>query len=158
MIELSLTSSAFIAKAAIPLKYTCEGINVSPPLSWSRLPSETRSIALILDDPDAAKHNFTHWVVYNLEPDVRELPEDFSSSPGTAMQARNDFGHPKYEGPCPPANEVHRYYFRLYALSTRLPLSDDAMLSEVVDQIRGNIIANTELFGTYASQLAQARR
>src|SRR5207247_111784 len=111
-----LTSPAFQSGGAIPSKYTCDGANVSPPLTWNQLPKNAQSLALIMDDPDAPKGTWTHWVVYNLAPTMEGLPEDFSASNPNAMQALNSYQHAKYEGPCPPGNAQHTYHFRLYAL------------------------------------------
>ncbi len=155
--ELRITSPAFKGGARIPLKYTCEGINVSPPLQWNQMSGEVKSVVLIADDPDAPSKTWAHWVLYNLDPQINQLDEDFSNSVrGGALKGRNDFGNVGYGGPCPPANQVHRYYFRLYALDKRLDVEPGATRDQVLKAMSGSILGQTELIGTYSRALAHA--
>jgi len=151
---LTLSSSAFEDGGAIPARYSCEGPNVSPPLSWRGLPDGTKSLALILDDPDAPRGLFTHWIVYNLPPDHDGLPENAAAhevSQWGGSHGRNDFGQAAYGGPCPPrGDQAHRYYFRLYALDDRIELTAGASRPQVLDAIRDHVLARAELIGTYA--------
>lgn len=151
--SLVLTSSAFKPDERIPTKYTCDGDDVSPPLSWQGTPPEAQSLVLIFDDPDAPNGMFSHWVLYNLPADMTSLPEayptsDEPSSGGT--QGRNDFGSMGYGGPCPPQGSEHRYYFRLYALNRQLDIPAGATRAQILDRIQPHIIDRTELSGTYS--------
>ena len=149
---IALTSSAFAAGESIPPKYTCDGDNVSPPLEWGQPPVGTKSLALIMDDPDAPSGTFVHWVYYDLPADVRSLPEGVSkdekpSQGGTGgKNGANGFG---YTGPCPPSGS-HRYFFRLYALDTHVDpvagLTKDQLLKAMAD----HILAQGELMGIYS--------
>jgi Raf kinase inhibitor-like YbhB/YbcL family protein len=149
----TLTSTAFGDGAAIPAQYTCDGVDVSPPLAWSGPPPGTRSFALIADDPDAPAGTWVHWVLYNLPADVSELPENVakveSLDLGGARQGRNDFRHPGYGGPCPPPGPAHRYFFKLYALDTRLELKAGAQKKDVEAAMEGHVLGSAQLMGTY---------
>lgn len=136
-------------------KYTCEGENVSPPLAWFFPPSGTQSFALIVDDPDAPspdapKMVFVHWVLYNIPQDVRELKEAISESelPNGTLVGVNDYQKTVYKGPCPPIGK-HRYFFKLYALSKKLPDLQKPSKKVLEEAMRGSILAVTELVGTY---------
>lgn len=149
---MKLESSAFNANAAIPAKYTCDGDDRSPALSWDDPPEGTRGIALIMDDPDAPGRTFVHWVLYDLPPDVRQLPESVPSDPllpTGGVQGKNDFGRYGYGGPCPPGG-THRYVFKLYALDTVLDLSPGATKNQVLEALDGHILAGAELIGQYS--------
>src|SRR5882724_6086626 len=152
----TLTSTAFTDGAAIPVKHTCDGVDVSPPLAWSGAPAGTRSFALIADDPDAPAGSWVHWVVYNLPAAVAELPENVAKVEaldlGGARQGRNDFRHPGYSGPCPPPGPAHRYSFKLYALDTRLTLKSGAQKKDVEAALEGHALGSAQLMGTYARQ------
>ena len=129
---------------------TCDGEDTSPLLSWSEVPSDTRGIALIVDDPDAPGGTWVHWVLYGISPDARELPEGVPSAETTStgeLQGTNDFGNLGYGGPCPPRGDAHRYFFKVYALDADL----DAGLSknEVLSEMSGHILASGELIGKY---------
>lgn len=151
-----LTSSAFKDGATIPGKHTCDGVDVSPPLAWSGTPAGTRSVALIADDPDAPGGTWVHWVLYNLPAEVSELPENIakveSLDLGGARQGRNDFRRPGYGGPCPPPGPAHRYFFKLYALDTRLELKAGAQKKDVEAAMEGHVLGSAQLMGTYARQ------
>lgn len=149
---LSISSPAFQDGERIPAKYTCQGQDISPPLKWSQVPNETQSLALILDDPDAPSGVFTHWVIFNLPPDSRELPEAVpaaSQLPSGALQGKNDFGKIGYGGPCPPPGYPHRYRFTLYALNRQLDLKAGSSKKQALNAMEGHILAQGQLTGTY---------
>jgi Raf kinase inhibitor-like YbhB/YbcL family protein len=153
---LSLTSPAFQNGGEIPSTHTCEGKDVSPPLAWSGTPPGTRSLALIVDDPDAPdpkapKMTWVHWVIYNLPPDTRRLPQDVPNRqtlPSGAVQGVNGAGTVGYMGPCPPSG-THRYVFRVYALDTQLDLGGSATKEDLVSAMEGHVLAEGHLMGTY---------
>jgi Raf kinase inhibitor-like YbhB/YbcL family protein len=148
--EMSLTSSAFADGASIPVKYTCEGENVSPPLAISGVPEGAETLALIVDDPDAPGGSFVHWTVYNIDPTAAEVAE--GAVPGDGTEGLNGLDQPGYTGPCPPSG-THRYIFTLYALEVGLNL--DAATSgkpEIEAAMADSTITQTELTGTYALQ------
>ena len=150
--SLTVISSAFAAGGAIPAKYTCEGANVSPPLSWTGAPAGTRSFALICDDPDAPAGTWVHWVLYNLPSDVNSLSEKMetaSTLPNGAMQGANSFGKAGYGGPCPPPGKPHRYFFKVYALDAVNFLNPGASKDTVVGAMEHHILAEGQLIGTY---------
>ena len=147
----SLTSQGFQDSGFIPAKYTCDGKDVSPPLSWS-VPEGTKSLALIMDDPDAPGGVFSHWVFFNLPGSVRSLPEGVTKAdrPDTGgIQGLNDFGEKGYKGPCPPAGEPHTYRFILYALDAELDLRTAASRGDVIDAMQGHVLNKAELDGKY---------
>jgi Raf kinase inhibitor-like YbhB/YbcL family protein len=150
---MRLTSAAFHAKAAIPSRYTCDGDDISPELSWSDTPAQTKCFVLILHDPDAPRANgFVHWLVYNIPPGVTHAEENVprqAEVPGLGLQGKNDAGTIGYIGPCPPQG-MHRYSFRLYALRKQLDLPPGASYEELESAMSGWIIAEAELIGTYA--------
>lgn len=153
----SLTSPAFEAGGSIPARHTCDDRDLSPELSWTEPPAGTRSLALISDDPDAPVGNWVHWVLYDLGPDARSLPEGLPTDgelqePVAATQGTNDFGRPGYGGPCPPPGAPHRYFFRLYALDARLELGPGATKKDVEQAMQGHVLGQTELMGRYARQ------
>src|SRR3989442_12259550 len=137
-------------------KYRCEGVDVPPPLTWSDAPAGTRSFALIADDPDAPGGTWVHWVLYNLPAEVSELPENIakveSLDLGGARQGRNDFRRPGYGGPCPPPGPAPRYFFKLYALDTRLELKAGAQKKDVEAAMEGHALGSAQLMGTYARE------
>lgn len=144
-LDLQVTSSAFKANEAIPPEYTCDGRSVTPPLSWSTVPSNTRSIAILVDDPDAPKGTFTHWMVTGIPPTTTALPAG-GALPEGAIAAKNSKGNTGYTGPCPPSG-VHHYYFHVYALDIvpARPATKQALLKA----ISGHILAEGQLVGTY---------
>ena len=149
---LSVSSSAFEDGQEIPAKYTCQGQDISPSLSWEGVPGGAQSLALIMDDPDAPGGTFTHWVLFNIPADSRHLPE---AMPVTArlsdgiLQGRSDFGRTGYGGPCPPPGPVHHYRFVIYALDKQLGLKTGSTRQQVLDAIAGHILAQGQLVGTY---------
>ena len=153
-VMLKLVSPAFAAGQSIPRTYTCEGEDRSPPLAWSGVPAAAKSLALIVDDPDAPdpaapRMTWVHWVVYNSPPQTTSLAEGASSGglPAGAAEARNDFGRLRYGGPCPPIGR-HRYFHKLYALDTVIAgqPADKAALEAAM---RGHVLAEAQLMGTY---------
>ena len=148
---LDVRSSAFEEGGAMPARYTCEGLDISPPLTWSSVPNGTRSFALIVDDRDAPGGAFVHWVIYNLPPDKQRLSRDVPNQrtlPSGALQGKNGAGSIGYTGPCPP-NGTHRYFFKVYALDTELDLGAGATKEEVVSAMEGYVLARGRLLGTY---------
>jgi hypothetical protein len=143
---MELTSSAFQPGERIPRGHTCEGADASPPLSWSGIPGEARSLALIVDDPDAPGRTFTHWLAWAIDPEQGGLGEGERAP----VEGRNDFGAPGYRGPCPPVGHgPHRYYFRLYALGAHLDLPPGASRRELERALEGRVVSSAELVGTY---------
>ena len=150
--ELVITSQAFNDGQFIPRKYTGEGADISPPLSWGPGPEGTKSFALINDDPDAPAGTWVHWVIYNISPDAASLPEAVAAEkvlPDGAIQGMTDFGRVGYGGPMPPPGSAHRYFFKLYALDCVVDLAPAATKSELVSAMKGHILAQTELVGLY---------
>jgi hypothetical protein len=146
-----LSSSAFDPDGLIPAKYTCDGENRSPALSWDALPAATRGLVLLVSDPDAPGKTFIHWVLYDLPPETRQLPESIKADPilvQGGVQGKSDFGKYGYGGPCPPQG-THRYVFTLYALDTVLDLPPGAKQADVLKAIEGHILAQAELIGRY---------
>jgi Raf kinase inhibitor-like YbhB/YbcL family protein len=150
-----ITSPAFADGAKVPVKYTCDGQNILPVLDWADSPAGTVSFALILEDPDAPVKNFTHWVIFNLPPDVPGLPEAVPRD-GTlaigALQGKNGGGGIGYIGPCPPKGLAHHYVFNLYALNKPLDLAAGATKDQVLEAIGGHILAQSQFVGLYQRQ------
>ena len=144
--EFSLTSSTVAAGGMIPPRHTCDGEDRSPPLFWSAPPTGTRSLALILDDPDAPGGRFIHWLAWGIPPDTGELAEGEAAP----LEGRNDFGSVGYRGPCPPhGHGRHRYRFRLHAVAEELRVAPGAEVKELERALTGNVLAVAELVGTY---------
>lgn len=152
--EIKITSSAFEDGGMIPAKYTCDGADVSPALQWDAVPEGTKSIALICDDPDAPMGTWVHWVLFNLPADTKELKENIphdKTLPNGAIQGITDFGRNGYGGPCPPSG-THRYFFKIYALDTKIELSSSANKSQLVEAMKDHILAQGQLTGKYKRQ------
>ena len=154
----TLGSPAFSAGGGIPARYTCEGEDISPPLVWSAPPPATKSLALIVDDPDAPdpghpKMTWVHWVLYNLPPTAGSLPEAVTDSalPASVRQGLNDWKRPGYGGPCPPIGR-HRYFFKLYALDVVLPASPRLGKAQFEAASARHVLARSELIGTYGKK------
>lgn len=150
--KLSLSSPAFLDGDKIPIKYTCQGQDVSPPLAWNEPPAGTQSFVLIVNDLGAPRGVFPHWIVFNVPPNSRELPESVPTQaqlPGGAIQGKNDFGRIGYGGPCPPPGRPHQYQFTLYALDRSLGLEPGAFRAQLVNAMQGHILAQSQLVGTY---------
>ena len=151
-LSLTVSSDAFAPMGAIPVRYTCDGDNVSPPLAWSGAPGGTASFALVMDDPDAPRGTFVHWVLYNLPAGIQSLPEGVLTVErleSGALQGGNSAGRLGYTGPCPPRGPAHRYRFSVYALDTTLPLAPGVSQSELEKAMAGHVLARGQLVGTY---------
>jgi hypothetical protein len=148
IMTITVTSTAFSEGGRIPSKFTCDGANVSPPLTWRGVPAGATAIALIVDDPDAPRGTYVHWVLVDLPSEITELREDLTPPPG-AVQAENSAGRAKYFGPCPPSG-THHYRFTIYALSAPTDLPAGARLDEAIDAIKGFTIARGRLTGLYS--------
>jgi Raf kinase inhibitor-like YbhB/YbcL family protein len=145
--SLKVTSSAFAEAGKIPKKYTCDDSNVNPPLRIENVPASAKSLALIVDDPDAPGRTWTHWLVWNVEPRTTEIRE--KSVPQNAVEGTSDFGSTNYGGPCPPAG-THRYYFKAYALDITLSLPSSTKKAALEKAMAGRVIAEGSLMGTYS--------
>ena len=149
--KLEITSSAFSEGGMIPGRYSCDGPDISPDLSWQGVPEGSRSLALICDDPDAPAGTWVHWVLFNIPVDEKgltaQIAPDAKLSNG-ALHGTNDFRRLGYGGPCPPRG-THRYYFKLYALDTVLPLKAGATKAQVEAAMAGHILAQGQLMGKY---------
>jgi len=152
MAGLVLTTSAFGQGEMIPSKYTADGADVSPPLEWTPPPGGTKSLVLIVDDPDAPVGTWVHWVLHDLPPNTRSIDEAAPKQeqlPSGARQGRNDFGKIGYGGPCPPPGKPHRYFFKLYALDAKLNLKSGATKADLERAMKGHILDQAELIGRY---------
>jgi len=148
---MKIESSSFAQGQPIPQKHTCDGADASPELRWSNAPAEAKSFALIADDPDAPAGTWVHWVVYNIPANTQELAAGMpKTATGPAgVQGLNDFKRIGYGGPCPPPGKPHRYFFKLYALDTQLPVKTGATKKDIEAAMQGHTLANAELMGTY---------
>jgi Raf kinase inhibitor-like YbhB/YbcL family protein len=147
-----ITAAAFPDGGQIAKKFTCDGADVSPALSWTDPPSGTKSLAIISDDPDAPGGAWVHWVLYDLPPDTRKLPEAVARSPqlpNGALQGRNDFGKIGYNGPCPPRGSAHRYFFKLYAVDSKTGLKAGATKADLERAIKRHILAEAQVMGKF---------
>lgn len=155
LMTLTLTSPAFNHQGQIPLEYTCDGQDISPQLSWSHIPNGTKSLALIMDDPDAPdpaapKMTWVHWVLYNIPPSATGLPRGVTSErlPAGTQEGLNNWDRTGYGGPCPPIGR-HRYFFKLYALDVELTDLDRPTKEVLEKAMAGHVVAQAELMGTY---------
>jgi len=150
---MRLISPAFQHQREIPTQFTCEGEDVSPPLSWSEVPEGTQSLALVVDDPDAPdpaapKRVWVHWVLYDIPPSVSSLPQAMARLPDGARDGVNDWGRTGYGGPCPPIGR-HRYFHKLYALDAVLGDKGRLKKADLEAAMQGHVLATAELIGTY---------
>ena len=150
---MRITSTAFSNESAIPSLYTCEGKDISPPLAWADIPAGAKSLALIVDDPDAPdpaapKTTWVHWVLYNLPPTDGGLPEDSKALPAGTKEGLNDWKRTGYGGPCPPIGR-HRYFHKLYALDAVLPDLNRPNKGQLEEAMKGHVIGEAHLMGTY---------
>ena len=150
---MELNSPAFVPHGEIPVRHTCEGEDLAPPLRWTAVPAGTASLALIVDDPDAPDpaaplRIWVHWVLYDIPPAASGLPEGGAPLPPGSREGLNDWGRTGYGGPCPPIGR-HRYFFRLYALDRRLPALAQPTCAAVEQAMRGHVLAHAELVATY---------
>ncbi len=147
-----ISSPAFKNGDFIPVKYTCDGLDISPPLQWENVPKGTKSLVLIVEDPDAPVGVFTHWIVYDIPPNTTGISEGFPKKPfvNGIKQGINDFGRIGYGGPCPPPGKPHRYFFKLFALDKEtLGIKAGATKSQVIKAVNGHIIGTTQVIGIY---------
>ena len=150
-----ISTTSFPLEGSIPKKYTCDGKDVSPELSWAGAPQGTKSFALIVDDPDAPAGTWNHWLIWNIPTSQHELNEGASRSHAiteNARQGQNDFRKIGYNGPCPPPGKPHRYYFKLFALDTELTLPAGSDRKQLDTAIRGHVLAQSELMGRYGRE------
>lgn len=144
---LRISSAAFEHNGMVPVKYTCDGSDRNPELAIEGVPDKARSLALIVDDPDAPRGTWVHWLAWNIDPKTRQIPE--GSVPKGAQQGMNDFRKLDYGGPCPPSG-THRYFFRLYALDRVPELKKGATRADLEQAMQGHIVDHAELIGLYA--------
>jgi Raf kinase inhibitor-like YbhB/YbcL family protein len=152
LMQIVVKSPAFAEDRPIPVKYTGDGADVSPPLTWSGVPHGTRSLVVLCEDPDAPRGTWTHWVLFNLPPQTRELPEGVAAQatlPDGSVQGHNDFGKVGYGGPAPPPGMPHRYYFKVAALNITLTLPAGARRQDVLAAMEGHVLGEGWLMGVY---------
>ena len=150
--SFTLSSPSFSNGGTIDKKFTCDGPDVSPQLTWTEPPAGTKSLALLVDDPDAPVGNWNHWAMWNLPANLKSLPEGVSNEATLqdgSQQGPNDFRKPGYNGPCPPSGKPHRYYFKLFALDTKLELKPGARKKDLEAAMKGHILAQAEWMGRY---------
>jgi Raf kinase inhibitor-like YbhB/YbcL family protein len=155
VVKIHLTSAAFVDGQPIPVKYTADALDISPPLAWTNMPAGTQSLALIADDPDAPAGDWTHWTIYDLPPATKTLAEDqfkVAQFKNGAKQGLNDFKKTGYNGPAPPAGKAHRYYFKLYALNAMTGLPPGANKADLLKAMNGHVLGEGKLMGTYQRQ------
>ena len=145
--EMTISSPAFADNAHIPATYSCDGKDVNPPLHIENVPDGTKSLALIVEDPDASAGIWIHWLVWNINPHAGEIAEN--TVPREAVVGKNDWHRNSYGGPCPPSG-THRYVFKLYALNAALELAGTASKHELEDAMEGHVLAQAQLVGLYA--------
>ncbi len=149
--ELKIKNKAIGEDGMLMRKYTCDGINISPPLEWTSVPEGTKTFALILDDPDAPIRTFVHWVIFDLPADMREIPENIPNQKvldNGVKQGINDFRKIGYKGPCPPRG-MHRYFFKLYALDTEINLKAGIKKKQLLEAMQGHIIEEAKFIEEY---------
>jgi Raf kinase inhibitor-like YbhB/YbcL family protein len=150
--QMKLMSPAIASGAPIANDYACTGTDRSPSLSWSNVPQNTKTFALVVQDPDAPGGTFIHWVAYNIPAQVNSLPASVSQSteiPGGGTNGINGFDHVGYNGPCPPSGKLHHYHFRLYALDSAIDPGDKADAEAIQSAMKGHVLATAELVGTF---------
>jgi len=146
---MNLTSGVFTNGDPIPGKYTCDGQNISPSLYWNDIPDDTKSLVLICDDPDAPMGTWDHWILFNIPVEIAAFPENISVSELSGIKSgRNSWGRNGYGGPCPPSG-THRYFFKLYALDSKLDIPDGSRKQEIEQAMEGRILSKAELMGKY---------
>ena len=149
---LEMQSEVFESKGYIPDRYTCDAQDFSPPLSWSGISENAKSLVLICDDHDSSFKIWVHWVAFNIPPEAEGLKEDISKeelAELSIVEGMNDFGKVGYKGPCPPSGKAHRYSFKLYALDTTLVLEEGASKKDIIEAMQGHIVAEAKLVGLY---------
>lgn len=143
---MKISSTAFGHNENIPSKYTCNGQNYNPPLTFEEVPPDAKSLVLIVEDPDAPSKVFTHWVIYNMPPSTQQIPQN--QAPSNSILGMTDFGKAEYGGPCPPSG-THQYFFKLFAIDTMLSLPKGASKEEVLKAMEGHVLETSELIGLY---------
>jgi hypothetical protein len=146
---MKITSPVFNDSAPIPVKYTCDGGDIIPPLKFEEIPNEAKSLAIICQDPDSPSGDFVHWIIFDIDPQTLEIKE--GEVPTGAIEGTNDFGNSNYGGPCPGSGS-HRYVFKLYALNQKLGLNPQATKAEFRKSLEGNTMAEAEVCSTYQRQ------
>jgi len=146
-LDMKITSPVFSNYAKIPEKYTCDGENINPPLKFIDVPKESKSLVLIVDDPDAPTKTWVHWVVYNIDPNTAEVKEN--SLPKNGVLGMTDFGQPGWGGPCPPSGS-HRYFFKLYALDAILDVPEGITKQQLLERMKEHVIEQAQLVGIYS--------
>ena len=147
--SITVSSAAFASNAPIPVAHTCDGAGQSPELSWSAMPPSAKSIAIVMDDPDAPMGTFTHWIVWNIAPDARQLGAGANGGLAGGMAGTNDFGDVGYGGPCPPKGKLHHYHVKIFGLDAKLTLRQSDKRSDVDKAMGGHVVAQGELVGTF---------
>ena len=147
---IQVLSKAFSNGGAIPARFTCDGPNLSPDLAWSNVPPGTKSLVVICDDPDAPVGTWVHWVLFDLPASEKGLAEGLqTAAPSPARHGLNSWSHIGYGGPCPPLGKSHRYFFKIYALDAPLGLPAGATKAQVLEAMKGHVLAQGEIMGTY---------
>jgi len=146
MNTFSIESSAFKDNSSIPRKYSCDGKDINPPLAIQNVPNGTKSLALIVDDPDAPVGIWVHWVVWDIDPGTKQIAEN--SVPPGSVQGTNDFGKTNHGGPCPPSG-THRYFFKLYALDTKLDMKGKIVKKDIEKAMKGHVLGEAQTMGLY---------
>lgn len=146
---MQITSPVFQNNNFLPEKYTCDGQNINPPLTINNVPKNTESLVLIVDDPDAPSGTWTHWLVWNIQPETTEIPEN--SIPTSATEGTTNWGRPGYNGPCPPSG-THRYFFKIFALDTILDLQPQSTINQLLTTMQNHIIAQAEIIAKYSKK------
>ncbi len=148
--SMKISSSAFMHNGLLPKKYTCEGVDISPPLEWSNVFEEAQSLALICDDPDARGKTWVHWVVYNIPCGTKGLAEKADIAAIGAQEGKNDFGKIGYDGPCPPRGDgIHHYQFTLFALDIRLNVANGVTKKELLQAMQGHVLGEAQIVGIF---------
>jgi len=148
--SITVTSKSFASGGQIPVDLSCDGKNVSPQITWSSPPEGTKSLVVIVDDPDASHGTFTHWLVFDLPPTELALAEGVDPATLGAKIAQNDFHNVRYDGPCPPRNELHRYQFTVFAADYAVPLTESATRADVDEALSGHVLGAGTLVGTFS--------
>lgn len=147
---INISTQGFMDGGIIPSDYTCNGENLSPPFILQRVPTDAKSLAIVLEDSNSSPKNFTHWLAFNLNPYTTTIVS--SKVLGNVVVGTNDYGNSEYDGPCPPPGETHKYYFKIYALDTVLNLDQNAKRADLDKAMNGHIIATGQILGSYTKQ------
>ena len=147
--SITVSSTTFASGAPIPVDFTCDGKDKSPQLTWSAMPATAKTIAIVVDDPDAPSGTFTHWIAWNLAPDTHALAEGAGAETASGTSGMNDFGRAGWSGPCPPKGKLHHYHFKVFGLDTSLTLGADAKRGALDTAMSGHMVAQGDLVGTF---------